>query len=274
MKEKILPPIHPNIGIEKEYARKLEALVDAMHKSIMWYVTQAYKGSPPQTILAMDDSTTIKLDKVIKKLARYWHKRYSEAAKDLANYFANKNKQQTDANLQYILQQSGFSVNFTLTPVMREVLQATIRENVSLITKMSQQHLDNINGIVMRSVAMGGDVGYVVDALQNQYGMTRRRARLIALDQNSKATAAIVRVRQHEVGIKEAKWLHSHGGKEPRPTHVAMDGKKYDVVKGMWDEHAQWEKGVGWVGDWVHPGELINCRCVSRSVVPALGLAK
>ena len=270
MADKILPPVHPNIGIEKAYAKKLEALVDAMHKSIMWYVTQAYKSSPPETVLAMDDSTTIKLDKVIKKLARYWHKRYSEAAKDLAKYFATSNKQQTDANLQYILQQSGFSVNFTLTPVMREVLQATIKENVSLITKMSQQHLKEIEGIVMRSVQMGGDVGYVVKQMQDRYGMTRRRARLIALDQNSKATAAIVRVRQHEVGIKQAQWLHSHAGKVPRPTHVAMDRKKYDVVKGMWDKDAE---GKG-KGAWVHPGELINCRCVSRSIVPALGLRK
>lgn len=117
---------------------------------------------------------------------------------------------------------------------------------------------------------MGGDVGYVVKQMQDRYGMTRRRARLIALDQNSKATAAIVRVRQHEVGIKQAQWLHSHAGKVPRPTHVAMDRKKYDVVKGMWDKDAE---GKG-KGAWVHPGELINCRCVSRSIVPALGLRK
>ena len=270
MKYKTLAPVHPNKGIEKEYARRLEALVDAMHKSVMWYVEQAYKGSEVHTQLAMDDSSSVKLDRVIKRLAKYWHKRYTEAAKELAKYFAHTTKQQTDNTLQYILQDSGFSVNFVLTPAINDVLQSTIRENVSLITKMSDQHLKDVEGIVMRSVQMGGDAGYVKKMLMEKYGMTRRRARLIALDQNSKAVAAIVRVRQHEVGIKKAQWLHSHAGKKPRPTHVAMSMKTYDVVKGMWDKDAH---GKG-KGDWVHPGELINCRCVSLSIVPALGITK
>jgi hypothetical protein len=40
-----------------------------------------------------------------------------------------------------------------------------------------------------------------------------------------------------------------------------MDGKKYDVEKGMYDPA---------VGKFVFPGELPNCRCLSRSVIPGL----
>ena len=239
-----------------------------MHRSLLWYVQQAYKKANIHTQLAMDESSSVMMEKIIKRLAKYWHKRASEAAKQLAKYFANKNQNQTDNNLQHILQDSGFSVNFVITPAMNDVLQSTIRENVNMITKMTDDHLRDVNSIVMRSVQMGGDVGYVVRQLQDKYGMTKRRARLIALDQNSKATSAIVRVRQHELGIKQAQWLHSHGGKEPRPTHVAMSMKTYDVAKGMWDENA-YGKGKG---EWVHPGELINCRCVSIGIVPALGI--
>jgi len=52
--------------------------------------------------------------------------------------------------------------------------------------------------------------------------------------------------------------VHSGAGKHPRPTHVAMNGKKYDVNIGMWDEA---------VKRWVYPGEGINCRCISRPVI-------
>jgi len=266
---KSLPPVHANIGIEKAYAKKLEALVDAMHKSIMWYVVQCYKHNTPESaLMALDDSTSIKLDKIIRKLTRYWHKSFNEAAKQLAQYFANKNQQQTDQSLSAILKDSGFAVDFKLTAVMREVLQAAIKENVSLITHMADQHLREIQGITMRSVQVGGDLKYMSDQLEDRYKMTRKRARLIARDQNSKATAAVTRTRQLELGIKQAQWLHSHAGKVPRPTHVAMNNKLYDVAKGMWDEDAL---GKG-KGAYVHPGWLINCRCVSRSIVPELGI--
>lgn len=267
MKKKIiLPAVHPNIGIEKAYARRLEALVEAMHKSIMWWVVNAYRRDPPAT-MAMDDSTAVKLDKIIHKLTRYWLKKFNEAAKQLAIYYSQQAQQRTDSNLEMILKESGFAIDFKLTAAMRDVLGASIKENVALITNMAQQHLKEIEGITMRSVQVGGDLKFMSDQLEDRYQMTKKRARLIARDQNAKATAAVTRTRQLEMGIKQAQWLHSHGGKTPRPTHVAMDHKFYDIEKGMWDKDAL---GKG-KGAYVFPGWLINCRCVSRSVIPALG---
>ena len=265
-KKIILRPVHPNIGIEKAYAKRMEALVDAMHRSIMWWVVSAYKNNPPAT-MAMDDTTSTQLNRVIKKLTRYWLRKFQDAAKQMAVYFAQQAQQRTDSNLQTILKESGFAIDFKLTGAMREVLGASIQENVSLITSMAQQYLKEIEGITMRSVQVGGDLKAMSDQLETRYKMTKKRARLIARDQNAKANAAVTRTRQLELGIKQAQWLHSHGGKTPRPTHVAMDGKLYDIEKGMWDKDAL---GKG-KGAYVFPGWLINCRCVSRSVIPALG---
>ncbi len=66
------------------------------------------------------------------------------------------------------------------------------------------------------------------------------------------------RVRQVELGITQAKWRHSMGGKKPRPTHLANNGKLYDVARGWYDPA---------VKKHIFPGELINCRCVSISVI-------
>jgi hypothetical protein len=38
-----------------------------------------------------------------------------------------------------------------------------------------------------------------------------------------------------------------------------MDGKVYDITKGMWDKVER---------RFVFPGELISCRCTSRPIVP------
>ena len=109
----------------------------------------------------------------------------------------------------------------------------------------------------MRSVAAGREVGTLRQELQTRYGLTKKRATLIARDQNNKATAVIVRVRQQECGITEALWLHSSAGRHPRPSHVAASRKPYLIDKGMYLE-----------GKWTWPGQEINCRCISKSIVP------
>ena len=89
--------------------------------------------------------------------------------------------------------------------------------------------------------------------------MTRRRAILIARNQNNMATATVCKTRQMELGIKKAIWVHSSAGRNPRPEHVAFNGKEYDVAKGAYLE-----------GVWTWPGREINFRCVSRSIIPGL----
>jgi SPP1 gp7 family putative phage head morphogenesis protein len=266
--QKVLPPVHPNVGLEMEYTRKLEALIEAMHKSIMWWVLAGYKANTPNTVMALDDSSAVQLEKIIKRLTRYWQKHFNEAAKKLGRYFAKKSTQQTDNSLESILKASGFAIKFKTSPAQNDVLQATTKANVALITNMSQQHLKEITGMVMRSVQTGRDIGGLAKDLEERFDMTKKRARFIARDQNNKATAAITKVRQNELGIDEADWLHSHAGKVPRPTHVAMNGKRYKVNQGMWDKDAD---GKG-KGRYVYPGELINCRCVPRSIIRALGI--
>lgn len=110
----------------------------------------------------------------------------------------------------------------------------------------------------MRSVQRGGDMGQLSKELQKEFGVTKLRAALISRDQNIKATSAFTRARQIELGITEAVWMHSHAGKEPRPTHVKMNGKRYNVTEGMYDPAEKRN---------ISPGELINCRCTSKSVI-------
>lgn len=112
----------------------------------------------------------------------------------------------------------------------------------------------------MRGVQTGRDLAQITTDLQEQHGVTRRRAAFIARDQSNKATASLTRARQIEAGLTEAIWVHSGGGKEPRPSHLkaGRDKARYDIREGWYDPHE---------GKHILPGELINCRCVSRAVV-------
>jgi uncharacterized protein with gpF-like domain len=262
-----IAPVHPNAGIEAEYRKRLEALIDAMNKSIKWWVLAAYRADLPDTtnLLAQDDSSAVRLAAVMNKLSRYWNRKFKIAAKELAKYYSKKITKRADDTLEKILKDSGLAIQFKLTDAANDVLQATTKANVELITNISQKAVTDITGMVMRSVQSGHDVGALAKQLEEQFGMTRKRAKLIARDQNAKATASIVRTRQAELGITEAKWIHSHGGKTPRQSHVDFaagknGGPYYDVKQGAYID-----------GEYIFPGEEINCRCVSRAVVPGLG---
>jgi len=258
--KRILQPVHPNLGLELAYRRKLEAMVDEMNRSLLSQLKAAYNVNTPE--MANDASPAVALRQIMRSLARRWQKRFDEAAPELAKYFAEAAWKRSDKALASILKKAGFSVKFKLTKTINDILQASIGEQVGLIRSIAQENLMQVEGLVLRSVQQGRDLHTLTKEIQARFGLTRRRASLIARDQNNKATATITRARQQEVGITEAVWLHSHGGKTPRPTHVAQNGRVYKVADGWFDPDER---------KWIWPGTLINCRCVARPIIPGLG---
>ena len=263
---KTLAPCRPSPALEVEFKRRLFAELDEMHNSVMYWLRAAYRQNPPALaeLVAMDAKTppAKKLRIVIKRLSNRWQKRISETAPKLATYFATAVNRRSEASLRQTLRTGGFSVKFQPgQAATTDVVQSIIQENVALIRSIPEQYFTQIEGMVMRSVSTGRDLETLTKDLQRQFGVTRRRATLIARDQNNKATAAIHRVRQLELGIEEAIWMHSGGGKEPRPSHVKAGKKqvRFSLKTGWFDPDER---------QWILPGQLINCRCVARPVVP------
>lgn len=256
----VLKPTRSNLGFEAEYKRRLVRLVEEMQTSLVYWLTAAYKQNEPE-VLALDASPAKALQAVITRLRRRWLKNFDEASKNLAKFFASGAFSYSEWVLKKILRDAGFTVRFKLTAPMNDAYQAVAAENVGLIRSIAERHLTDVQGMVMRSVSQGRDLGTLSADLQAAYGVTKRRAALIARDQNNKATAVFTKTRQQQLGITRAKWRHSHGGKVPRRTHLANDGKVYDIAKGWYDPD---------VGEYIFPGQLINCRCTSQSVIPGL----
>lgn len=257
---KTLPAVRPNAGIEATYRKKLDKLIADMQRSITYWVERTYRGNLPETVgMAQDMSAARTLTQRMRYLGRIWQRRFDRAATEMAREFATSSSTRADGAFRTILKKAGFTVKFTMTPAANDVVQATIGENVSLIKSIASEHLMEVEGLVMRSVQRGRDLGELSKQLQVRYGVTRNRAATIARDQNNKMTASINRVRQNELGITEAIWIHSTAGNHPRPSHVANSGKKYEIAKGAYID-----------GEWILPGEKINCRCLSRSIIPGL----
>ncbi len=257
-----LAPVRPNLGIEIAYRKRLDAAIEAMQVSLMWWIGAAYRANEPELLaLAQDASPARTLLEVIRRLVARWQGRFDTLADELAAWFATQAKSRSDAALKASLRKAGFTVRFHMTRPVNDAYQAVIGENVGLIRSIAQEHLSAVEGHVMRSVQVGRNLGSLASALETQFGVTKRRAALIARDQNNKATAVISRVRQQELGIVENVWMHSGGGREPRPTHVRAGREKirYRIAEGWLDPA---------INKRIWPGTEINCRCVSRPVIP------
>ena len=218
---------------------------------------QRFSGVPDVASDAIN--TPRQLQRELEKWGDRWVKRFDAMSQQIADNFAARNQQATQSAMRATLKQAGFTVPFKATKKSIEAYKAVAAEQVGLIKSIAQKYHRDVQTQVWESVKRGADMKTLSDKLEKTYGVTRRRAALIARDQNAKAKATIEAVRHQELGIKQAIWMHSRAGKEPRPTHVKMNNKLYNLDQGMWDEDE---------GEYVHPGQLINCRCTMRPYIP------
>jgi len=257
-----LRPLRPNIAVARMYQGALEAIIKEMAESVQYWIKATWRGNEPTARGLAQDATPINdLRRTLNTLSKRWVSRFDELSETLSERFADKSVRHTNAAMQGALREAGFTVKFAPSRQLTETMRSVIQENVSLIKSIPAQYLTKVETQVWRSVAAGHDLHTLVGELTAQYGVTYRRAKLIARDQNAKAHAAIEAVRRSEVGITRAVWVHSGAGKEPRPEHVKAgdDRLEFDVMHGAFLE-----------GEWVRPGEAINCRCTSRSIIPGL----
>lgn len=261
-KLRTLRAIHANRGVEAAYAKKLKHIIAEMSNSVEYWLTAAYRKTPPRLSRLVDqaqDAATPsqKINKEIQQLAKNWLDKFEELAPKIAEAYVSNMFKTTNFAMQRALKDAGWTVEFKLTPAMRDAFNASVDENVGLIKSIPSQYFQKVEGVVMRSYSTGRDLETMVKELKQLYPKASHRAELIARDQTNKANAVVNRTRQLELGVTEAIWLHSHAGKDPRSDHVAANGKRYNIAEGCRIS-----------GKFVQPGEEINCRCTSRAILP------
>jgi SPP1 gp7 family putative phage head morphogenesis protein len=262
IKPKVLRAIHANRGVQAKYRKDMQKLIAEMQGSIQYWLAAAYRRSPPRMAGLVEQaqdaaSPALKIKKILAELARRWIKRFDDSAPKIAEAYLLGMFKTTDSAMRQALKEAGFSVEFTMTPAVRDAFNASLAENVGLIRSIPENYLQQVEGIVMRSYSAGRDLQTMTKELKLLYPKASHRAELIARDQSNKANAVVNRARQMELGITEAIWMHSSAGKTPRPDHVAANGKRYNIAEGCKIS-----------GEFIQPGAEINCRCTSRPILP------
>jgi len=240
------------------YRRRLQAMARSMCADILRRLGPRY--APVAARFAMDDGDpVVRLRRALRKWRLYWTKRADSLALDMAELFATRTQESFEREFRKRLAAVGFTVRFRPSDRMVSAYRAVVSENVGLIRSIPQQFSKDVEGAVWRSAMKGGGMYDLSQEIRQKYGVTYRRAAFIARDQQAKAHTYFEQSRRAELGITRAIWRHSSAGKEPRPTHLKMDGQEFDIAKGMWDPAVE---------QWILPGFLPNCRCTSRAIIP------
>ncbi len=261
---KVIRAIHVNAGVEAWFAGQLREWLHSSYLDALFTITAAWNNAPPTVGIATDaPSSTVKLNKALKKWGDRWRGKFDRLSDQLAKKFASRSFVSTDVAMKAALREAGFTVSFKATPKVLESYRLVVTENVGLIRNLQSSFYNKIQQDVWASVRAGADMHTLSRKLQNSYGIEEKRAALISRDQNAKAKAVLETTRRQELGLRQAIWQHSSGGKEPRPVHVAWgrEGKVFDLDKGLYDPDE---------GEYVFPGQLINCRCTSRAIIPGI----
>ncbi len=247
-KPKTVRAVHANRGLELSYRRRMQKLIADMHASVDYWLKAAYRREPPRmaALVAEDASPSQKIKKTLDGLAARIAT-FDEMAPKIAEAYLSDAFKQTDNAFRRALKDAGWTVEFKMTPAVRDAFEASLTENIGLIKSIPEKYLQQVEGVVMRSYSTGRDLETMVKELKLLYPKASERAELIARDQSNKANAVVNRARQLELGITEAVWMHSHAGKVPRPDHVAANGKRYNIAEGCKIS-----------GEYIQPGEEIN----------------
>lgn len=275
-----LSPVTPNAQTRVKYRRALDQAVTNMQASYEWWIQARYREAlaANQAAGRLADPIDLALDAkqktpmgsakaLFEELARlrdYWSSYFDDFAKKLAEQMSDAWYKDNAAQWQGKLKRAGFDVPMQLTPSQNLILKTKVPENVSLIKSIQEQYHTDLEGIISRSFLKGRDLSSMAEEIVKRGKVTKNRAALIARDQANKATAQMNDARQRELGIKYATWQHSSAGKEPRATHVRAGREQWVFKIG---EGIDFHDAFGTV----LPGEAINCKCTSRSIIPALG---
>ena len=256
-----LRPVRPPIAIERAYHKKLKEMIQEMDRSLYWWLRAEYRKAEPEIV---GDSAMADLRTKMKYLAKEWNKKYNLKAAEIAKWFAEEVQKYTTGNLQRQMKSSklaelGFNLKFAYhSRKERNIFNSIVEQNVNLIKSIASEHLTQVQGIVLRGIETGHDLSRMTEDLEKSFGVTERRAAMISRDQTAKATNNLSRQRLMDYGVTKGKWMHTSSGKTYRDSHVEMDGEIYDIEEGCWDDD---------YGDYVQPGELVNCHCVCIPVI-------
>ncbi len=248
------------IGIQ--YNAKLQRLVKqvkaSINKEIMPLVRQLAPEYTQDAVATTDAWSDLIMNAMSHLFSRWRSEGVSGGANRIAGEFVQSALKKSERDLK---KSAGIDV-FSGSKTMQDYLHASAQQNAQLITSIPAKYLEEVQTLVMANMRSGMRPGYIEKALQEQFGVTQRRAKMIARDQTSKIQGELAEKQQKEAGFSYFQWIDSDDSRV-RHRHSEIANKVTAYGKGIyrWDDLPLSSDGVP-----IKPGSDYQCRCIARPV--------
>jgi len=238
-------------GVEREYQRFAKLLTKTMLEATKEELDRFRRLAVNSALKA--DSISEDILSIMQDIKKRFNGKITAAQitaelKRIAQQAGNFNSQQYRAVMRSALQVDIFQHE----PWLNELANMWTTENARLITTIPEQFYGEIEGVVSRGLMDGTLTDGLGEQIERVYGVSERRAQLIARDQVGKLNGDLTMYRQTTIGIESYVWSTSKD-QRVRPDHADREGKEY-----RWDMPPSGGQA---------PGKEIYCRCVALPVI-------
>ena len=259
MKQAKLVELSKSSGID--YNAELQRIVRAVRKDVKNQVYPLVREAQPQYV-----TDAPWLDRITDALRRLKEKYSGELFLTLARRIADKfvtntNRVNKERFQKATKQAFGIDV-FADNPKLQDYLEASVADNVQLITSIPEQYLGQVESIILTGIRSGARSSTMAKQLREQFGVSERRAKFIARDQTAKINGDLNAKRQTDLGFEYFQWVTSKD-QRVRDRHKEIANKTTAYGKGIyrWDNPPLNDKKTP-----IIPGQDYGCRCVGRAI--------
>lgn len=254
-----ITPLDAPKGVQKSYYIAIRSMLRDARELVISRLLPELPGlieaSKPRRDSARLDSPADDVNDVIRRIAKELFNRWPNSkilktAEDMGRRTNEYSKQQIRA---MFAKSVGIDVT-TLEPWLSTAINNFTVQNAEYITSIAEDYLKDVAHKVTSGMRQGMRHEELAEQIEERYGVSESKAKLIARDQINKFNGELTKHRQEDVGVEKYRWKSS-GDNRVRDSHSDRDGKLFT-----------WEEGTGISGD-RHPGEAINCRCWAEPVL-------
>jgi len=146
-----------------------------------------------------------------------------------------------------------------------QALKKWIDDNILKIRSIPNETLGSMRDIILKGFARGETITTLTKSIQEEYKLSKSKARAIARDQLSTLNSQITQMQQRDAGCNKYRWSTSKDSRV-RDCHRSFHNKVFS-----WDEPPEiWyetkKSGRVYTGRRCHPGEDYACRCIALPV--------
>lgn len=275
MKEraKALRALESNRGLAIAAGKRIRAIVNQFEKA---YKKEALKIAAKYCKNEVQDAAISvvpsELEIALAKLAAKQSMGMGSNAKQVSRWYCRQLLRNISADQKRALKKAGISTAWLkkkwtvqivrgqyVAPSVAKKLPKQVEANAALITKLCERSAQKVQNAIAEGISKGYNLSRLTEKINSLENMDEARAARVALDQSCKLNQFIQVENSKALGVKEGIWVHVPGQYESRASHMKMNGKKFDLEKGMYDPDVE---------DYIQPGELPYCRCCFKAILP------